>query len=153
MRILITTLVRTCVFCKNILLTYPRYVDTNVKGTLFAIKAALPYIANGGRIVCFSTSVLATPQALGPGYVQYAMAKAAVEQMVKTLQRDPSIGGPDRRIGINAVAPGATGTDLFYHGKSEEVLKRIASIMPSNRIGKPEEVCTQSVDSLIAYIF
>lgn len=81
------------------------------------------------------------------------MAKAAVEQMVKTLQRDPSIGGPDRRIGINAVAPGATGTDLFYHGKSDEVLKRIASIMPSNRIGKPEEVCTYSVNSLIAYMF
>lgn len=43
-------------------------------------------------------------------------------------------------IRVNAVAPGPTGTELFYEGKSEQVLKMIAGMNPNNRIGTPEEV-------------
>lgn len=74
------------------------HFNVNVSGTLFTIQAALPHIVNDGRIIAFSTSVLASPQALQPGYLQYTMCKAAIEQMVKVLQRDPTIGGPERRI-------------------------------------------------------
>ena len=41
---------------------------------------------------------------------------------------------------VNAVSPGPTGTDLFYRGKSEQMLKAIAGFSPMGRIGKPEEV-------------
>ncbi|KAH0445399.1 hypothetical protein IEQ34_025512 [Dendrobium chrysotoxum] len=116
------------------------HFNVNVSGTLFTIQAALPHILNDGRIIAFSTSVLASPQALQPGYLQYTMCKAAVEQMVKVLQRDPSIGGPDRRIAINCIAPGATATELFMKGKSEEMVKRIGSLTPEGRIGQPDEV-------------
>lgn len=78
--------------------------------------------------------------AIQPGYLQYIMTKGAIEQMTRGLARDPSIGGPDRRITVNAIAPGATGTELFYQGKSEEMLNRISGLMPQQRIGKPEEV-------------
>lgn len=123
-----------------LLLTPFHFPDTNVKGTLFTIQAALPHIVNDGRIVTFSTSVTVSPQALGPGYLQYTMCKAAIEQMVRVLQRDPTVGGPDRRIGINCVAPGATATDLFLNGKSDELIKKIGSLMPEGRIGQPDEV-------------
>lgn len=116
------------------------HFDVNVKGTLFTIQAALPFINNDGRIIVFSTSLNATTLGVTPGYLQYCMSKAAIEQMVKVLQRDPSIGGPDRRIGINTVSPGATGTKLFLHGKSEEIIRRIGSSTPEGRIGNPDEV-------------
>jgi 3-oxoacyl-[acyl-carrier protein] reductase len=40
----------------------------------------------------------------------------------------------------NAVAPGPTGTDLFYKGKSQEVVDTIAGSNPFKRLGKPEEI-------------
>lgn len=116
------------------------HFNVNVSGTLFTIQSALPHINNDGRIIAFSTSVINSPQALQPGYLQYTMCKAAVEQMVKVLQRDPSIGGPERRIAINCVAPGATATELFLKGKSDEIIKRIGSLTPEGRIGQPDEV-------------
>lgn len=45
-----------------------------------------------------------------------------------------------RGITVNCVSPGPTGTDLFYNGKPESVVKMIASWSPMNRIGTPEEV-------------
>lgn len=97
----------------------------------------------------FSSSVTTHPMAIQPGYLQYAMTKGAVEQMVRVLARDPSIGGPERRITVNAIAPGATGTELFYEGKSAEMIARISSLMPQNRIGKPEEVSVDDGQSRI----
>ena len=33
-----------------------------------------------------------------------------------------------------------TGTELFYRGKSDELIQTIASTNPQNRIGQPEEI-------------
>ena len=43
-------------------------------------------------------------------------------------------------ITANAIAPGPTATELFFEGKSEAMVKGIASQSPFNRLGKPEEV-------------
>lgn len=43
-------------------------------------------------------------------------------------------------ISVNAVAPGPTGTDLFYEGKSEQLLNTIRGWSPFNRIGEPDEI-------------
>ncbi len=45
-----------------------------------------------------------------------------------------------RNITVNAVAPGPTGTDLFYNGKTDEQVAAIAKIAPLERIGTPEEI-------------
>lgn len=87
--------------------------------------------------------------AITPGYLQYATTKGAVEQMVRVLARDPSIAGPDRRITVNAISPGATGTDLFLNGKSPEIIARISGLMPQNRIGKPEEIADATISLLM----
>lgn len=47
-----------------------------------------------------------------------------------------------RAITVNAVSPGPTGTDLFYSGKPEAVVKMIAGFNPMNRIGAPEEIAS-----------
>lgn len=56
--------------------------------------------------------------------------------MVRLMSKDLA----RKDISVNAVAPGPTGTDLFFKGKSEEMLKGIAAANPHNRIGTPEEV-------------
>ena len=43
-------------------------------------------------------------------------------------------------ITVNVVSPGPTGTDAFFEGKNEQILKTIASWNPMNRIGTPEEI-------------
>lgn len=56
--------------------------------------------------------------------------------MVKIMSKDLA----RKEISVNGIAPGPTGTDLFYKGKSEQLLKTIASFSPHNRIGAPDEI-------------
>lgn len=56
--------------------------------------------------------------------------------MVRVLAKDLGTKG----INVNCVSPGPTATDLFYQGKSEELINRIASSNPFKRIGTPEEI-------------
>jgi 3-oxoacyl-[acyl-carrier protein] reductase len=50
------------------------------------------------------------------------------------------VGGEQHGIRVNTVSPGPTDTDLFYVGKSEELVKSIESLSPFNRLGQPEEI-------------
>jgi 3-oxoacyl-[acyl-carrier protein] reductase len=45
-----------------------------------------------------------------------------------------------RNITVNAVAPGATATDLFYEGKPQEVVDRLAKLAPLERLGTPSDI-------------
>jgi 3-oxoacyl-[acyl-carrier protein] reductase len=56
--------------------------------------------------------------------------------MTRVMAKDLARKG----ITVNAVAPGPTSTELFLKGKSEELLKTIASQNPAGRIGKPDEI-------------
>ena len=56
--------------------------------------------------------------------------------MTRVMSKDLAPKG----IAVNAVSPGPTGTDLFYKGKTEQMLKMIAGFSPMGRIGKPEEI-------------
>ena len=73
---------------------------------------------------------------MAPNYLLYVSTKGAIEQMTRLLSKDLARKG----ISVNAIAPGPTGTDLFYKGKPEHVLKTIAGLSPHNRIGTPEEI-------------
>jgi len=43
-------------------------------------------------------------------------------------------------IRVNVVAPGPTGTDLFYKGKSEQLIQMFANANPFGKIGTPEDI-------------
>lgn len=45
-----------------------------------------------------------------------------------------------RGITVNAVAPGPTATDLFLHGKSDELIDRFAKMVPLERLGTPDDI-------------
>jgi 3-oxoacyl-[acyl-carrier protein] reductase len=113
--------------------TFDRLFAVNVKGTFNTLREAANRLQHGGRIVNFSTSVIG----LGlPGYAVYGATKGAVEVMTNIMAKE--LRG--KNIGVNAVAPGPTATDLFLNGKSEEVIQRMSKMAPLERLGTPEDI-------------
>ena len=92
-------------------------------------------MAAGSHIIFLSTSQCSA-STVTPAYLLYNSTKGAIEQMTRVIAKD--LGS--KQIFVNAVAPGPTGTDLFFKGKSEQLLKTIAGFSPFNRIGTPEEI-------------
>ncbi|GKT74095.1 short chain dehydrogenase [Colletotrichum tofieldiae] len=116
--------------------------NTNVKGPYFLVQVgehikALPHMPEGSRIIFLSTTVLAS-SSLPPSYLLYASTKGSIEQMTKFMAKDLASKG----ITVNAIAPGPTGTELFYKGKTEEMITRAGASSPFNRIGTPEEIAS-----------
>ena len=112
---------------------FDRTCRTNIRGTFVVAQHAARRLRSGGALINLSTS--AERQAI-PGYAAYAMTKGAVEALSLILARE--LRGRD--ITVNAIGPGPTGTDLFYHGKSEELLAQIAKLNPMDRIGAPADI-------------
>ncbi|KAK6955868.1 hypothetical protein Daesc_003513 [Daldinia eschscholtzii] len=114
---------------------FDRTFAINVKGPYFLAQAAAPHMSSGSHIIFLSTT-LTTASTVMPGYLLYNSTKGAIEQMTRVISKDLGRKG----ILVNAVAPGPTGTELFFRGKSEELLKTIANFSPQGRIGTPEEI-------------
>ncbi|MFT9097698.1 SDR family oxidoreductase [Liquorilactobacillus sp.] len=107
--------------------------QVNVKGTYFMLQNAFKKLADNGAIINLSTSVNGQ---MFPTYSVYAGTKGAVEQFTRQLAKEFG----QRKININAIAPGPTGTDLFLNGKSQEQIDQLASLNAFNRLGKPTDI-------------
>jgi len=81
----------------------------NVKGPMFLVQKAVPYMPEGGRIVLVSTTQNFA-STVTPPYMLYCATKGAIDQMTRLLAKDLAKKG----ITVNCVAPGPTGTDLFF---------------------------------------
>jgi len=105
----------------------------NVKGTFFACQQAARRLRDGGSIVNFSSSTTAM---MLPTYGAYVASKGAVEQLSHVLARE--LGG--RKIRVNVISPGPTGTELLTTGKSEEQLSHLANLAAFGRLGTPQDI-------------
>ncbi|SDR08053.1 SDR family oxidoreductase [Paraburkholderia tuberum] len=112
---------------------YDQTFDINVRGTFNTLREAAARLNDGGRIVNFSTSVLALNL---PGYGIYTATKAAVEAFTRVFAKE--LRG--RNITVNAVAPGPIATALFLEGKTDEQIETFAKMPPLQRLGEPEDV-------------
>jgi 3-oxoacyl-[acyl-carrier protein] reductase len=112
---------------------FDRVIQTNLRGTFLVMAHAARRMAGGGRIIAFSSSVLARSF---PSYGPYIASKAGVEGLVHVLANEMR----GRRITVNAVAPGPVGTELFLNGKSEEQIAELAKLAPLERLGEPEDI-------------
>jgi 3-oxoacyl-[acyl-carrier protein] reductase len=112
---------------------FDRVVRTNLRGTFVVDQQASRRVRNGGAIVNISSSLTLLAR---PGYSAYAATKGGVEAITLILARE--LRGRD--ITVNAVAPGPTATALFFEGKSQELIDRIAAEPPLERLGQPSDI-------------
>src|SRR3979490_687370 len=112
---------------------FDKVIATNLRGTFLVFAQAVQHISAGGRIIAFSSSVLARSF---PSYGPYIASKAGVEGLVHVLANE--LRG--RTVTVNAVAPGPVGTDLFLKGKSEAQIEEFKKLPPLERLGSPEDI-------------
>jgi acetoacetyl-CoA reductase len=86
-----------------------------------------------GRIICISS---VNGQKGQMGQVNYSAAKAGDMGFVKALAQE----GAAKGITVNAVAPGYIGTEMVRAIAPEVLEKRILPLIPTGRLGEPEEV-------------
>ena len=113
--------------------TFDKVIATNLRSAFLVFAQAAQHVPDGGRIVAFSSSVLAKSF---PGYGAYIASKAGVEGLVHVLANE--LRG--RNISVNAVAPGPVGTDLFLQGKNAEQIENFKRMSPLERLGMPEDI-------------
>lgn len=123
--------------------TYDKQFDINVKGVLFGVQKALPYL-NEGASILLTTSV-ANQQGM-PNSNAYAATKAAVRSLARTLSAE-LIG---RGIRVNAISPGPIETPIFSKmGLPDEQLSAMAegikAGVPAGRFGSSEEVANAAL--------
>ena len=78
---------------------FDEVIATNLRGTFIILSQAAKHVSEGGRIVAFSSSVLAKSF---PGYGSYCASKGGVEALVHVLANE--LRG--RNITVNASHPG-----------------------------------------------
>ena len=112
---------------------FDKVIATNLRGTFLMFAQAAQHISAGGRIIAFSSSVLAKSF---PSYGPYIASKAGVEGLVHVLANE--LRG--RNVTVNAVAPGPIATELFLNGKSENQIAEFTEMSPLERMGQPEDI-------------
>ncbi len=112
---------------------FDRVIATNLRGTFIVLAQAAQHVGAGGRIIAFSSSVLAKSF---PTYGAYIASKAGVEGLVHVLANE--LRG--RNITVNAVAPGPVATDLFLAGKTQGQIDELSKLAPLQRLGQPEDI-------------
>lgn len=109
--------------------------DEHIKGPFFLTQKLLPLIKDGGRILNVSSGLTRLAY---PGFVAYAIMKAAVELLTLYLAKE--LG--ERRIAVNTIAPGAIETD-FGGGMvrdNKAVNDQIAQLTALGRVGIPDDI-------------
>lgn len=109
--------------------------DVHVKGVFFLTQALLPLLADGGRIVNFSSGLTRISY---PGFSAYSAAKGAVE--ILTLYMAKELGA--RGITANTIAPGAIETDFLGGAVRDtpEYNEAFASMIALGRVGLPDDI-------------
>lgn len=116
-----------------------RMFAINVFGSFLCAREALARLSQskggrGGAIVNLSSSAVRSG---GAGqYVDYAAAKGAIDTFTIGLAKELAGEG----IRVNAVRPGVTDTDIHASGGQPDRAWQLASQIPLQRPGRPDEI-------------
>ncbi len=81
---------------------WQRTIDTNLSGTFYTIKYAVPYLKRNGGAVVVTASVNGTRMFTNTGAIAYSTTKAGQVAMVKMLALELA----RERIRVNVICPG-----------------------------------------------
>ena len=114
---------------------WDQVMDTNLKGTFNAVKAALPYLkqSDQGRIVL--TSSITGPVTGYPGWTHYGASKAGQLGFMRTAAIELAAYG----ITVNAVLPGNIVTEGLAEAGPDYERNMTASI-PLRRLGVAADI-------------
>jgi NAD(P)-dependent dehydrogenase (short-subunit alcohol dehydrogenase family) len=112
---------------------FERMIAINLRAPFFVMQQALPRLVDGGRIINISSTAARISYAETP---LYGASKAALQSL--TLSTAKRLG--PRGITVNAVAPGATRTDLNLLARDPQSATQIASETILGRVGEPEDI-------------
>jgi NAD(P)-dependent dehydrogenase (short-subunit alcohol dehydrogenase family) len=122
---------------------FERIFDVNVTGTWRVLRAALPFLAEGGRVVNISS---VSGRFGVPGQAGYCGAKHAVVGMTRALALELA----PRKITVNAVCPGWVDTEMGRYGirgygkamglTEEEAFAAAGRMAPLGQVLVPDEV-------------
>ena len=112
-------------------------IDVNLKGAFLVAQAVAQEMvkSGGGAIVNMSSvnGVMAIPT-----IASYNVSKGGVNQLTRVM----ALALADRKVRVNAVAPGTIATELAKNAVlgSDEARARIMSRTPMKRLGEPSEI-------------
>lgn len=113
---------------------FDRTMKTNIYGTFFLTRAAIPHIPKGGSIIVTASQVA---YAGPPMLLDYTMTKSAQIGLVRALSNQLISKG----IRVNAVCPGPVWTPLQPAAMDKDQMKEWhQSPAPIGRIGQPSEL-------------
>ncbi|OQW37338.1 MAG: NAD(P)-dependent oxidoreductase [Nitrospira sp. SG-bin1] len=115
-----------------------RTFRTNIFSYFFMAQAALPHLTEGASIIN-TTSVTAYKGS--PQLLDYSSTKGAIVSFTRSL----SMALAERKIRVNAVAPGPIWTPLIPSTFPPEKVATFGSDVPLKRAGQPEEVAPSYV--------
>ena len=123
---------------------FNRVMYTNVLGTYYCAQVCLPLMKEGSTII-LNTSVTAS---LGlPNFSLYIAAKSAMKSFIHTWTNELR----DRKIRVNALAPGIIPTDAAGKElgrdphKEKELQEYRATLIPANRVGNVIDISNAAV--------
>jgi 3-oxoacyl-[acyl-carrier protein] reductase len=106
----------------------------NVRSVFFASQEAAKRLNDGGRIVNLSSEVARAP---ATALTAYSMLKAPINNFTKAL----AVELGTRSITVNAVAPGATDTDMAAAlVQDPQIAEHLKSQQALKRIGEPRDI-------------
>jgi 2-dehydro-3-deoxy-L-rhamnonate dehydrogenase (NAD+) len=111
-----------------------RVLDVNVVGIVNTLRVFVPGMRDRGWGRVVNIASIAGKDG-NPGLSAYSASKAAVIGLTKSLGKELATSG----VLVNALAPAVIATPM-NDATEPEVLAHITSLIPMQRVGRPEEV-------------